>query len=898
VRLLRLFVKHEWTTQVRSARFYGVTLAYLLISTAPAVIAFFTIRRAGSLLGVAFYAEIMDAMQPFATTFFAAVIAVDVVLREREENSLAVAAMAPVAATGYVLRRWLAVVILLVPVTLIPRLVAIGAAAMSEDGVPDVAPLLLGWAVHVLPLLVVVTALAIALGTIAGNTVMAFIAGLGLFTFGLGITNDLLAYARHQIDPPGDFFGLSDSFLQWAQWDVYDTAFPTAAGYPLARELELVWVHGALAIGVTALFAGIACSYLRRTKRDLRPWQIAEDHPLRSFLRVMNRFREAYAPDGGLEIPERIAVILGIVIAIGSIATIARRHNAFELLAAERFASETRGVAPMPVAIVPVAASLRGRVTPAGVIDATATLTLRNDGGSAQRELAFALNRGIGIERVTASRGKARLDRVWERVGVVLDPPLAPHESRRVAFVLRGAPGTYDFALPSASNFAAAWRRYANAKTSVDLADLSRSTLRRAASAERMLLGGPSLLPVPRYSPWETASDTRTWRHTEPPENAFVPDAVTPATALSIELDVADDFLAVDSCGSASPGHISSRCTAALGDYVLLGTRLTMTTLTGGVRLAYLPVHAAVARTHGPALAEAIRLARQSWPSFALHDRAIFVERPAFPHETYYGEWRSVYAMRALNARGALSLIPEPMFIRRKPLQPSVIAAGLIAGALRARRPVVPAEQAFFRDFYELIAAWRTGGRKGNAVEPAVGGRPITDPILTGAGDNRGPLRLAKVLSDIEYRVGAERLVAGVEDFVSAGPRPGTAKELLETIGRHGGVSLDRVYADYFLGTALPRLTLTGVTFTRIGDAWEARGTLKNEAEGEVFCPLILRTAAGSVETTVRVDTHGATPFVLRTQHLPRTLQLDPQRVVYRHAAVGTVDVVDYQEVR
>ena len=899
MRLLRLFVRHELTTQSRSARFWGVTLAYLLVTTAPAVIVFFVSRRFDSLLGAAFYGDVLDALQPLATTFLAAVLAVDAVSRERDENSLGVISMAPLSATGYVLRRWFAVVALLVPITLVPRIVTIGLLAAAERTMPDAAPLLFGWLLHVLPVTVVASALAMALGTITGHTVLALLAGFGLFTVGIGIANDLLAFARRQIAASGDFFGLNDSLLQSMRWKYYGDVIPSAAGYPFARELERVLVHGAFAVAVTALFAGVACSYLRRTKRDLRPWRIAGDHPFRSFQRIMNRFREAYTPDGGLEIPEKIAVVLGLFVAIGSIVMITRRHDAFERLAAERFASESEGVAPMPATIVPESATLRGRVTPAGVVEATIALTMRNDGSSAQRELAFALNRGIAIERVTASRGQARLGRIWERVGVTLGPPLAPRESRSITFTLNGAPGAYEFTLPGASNFAARWRRYAGATTSFDLADLSRSTVRRAASAERLLLIGPSLVPVPRYSAWQQIPAVQSWwRRREEPENVFAPETIAPLTALAVDLEVSHKFLAVDSCGNAAPRRIAGRCTVALSDYVVLAAHMETATLAGGARLAYLPPHAELARSHGPALAEAIELAGRSWPSFAPHQRAIFIERPSFEDETYYGQWNRSEAMRAITTRGALNLVPEPMFIRRKAIDRSIIAAALIAGALQARRPVAPAEQPFFRDFYEVLATWRTGGRRGNAIEMAGVGRPKTDPILSGASYWGGTPRLSKVMAEIESRVGAERLVEGVEDFIAAGPARGTAKELLDAIGRRGGVSLDRIYTDYFLGTALPRLTLTGVAFTRAGDGWEARGTLTNEGTGEVFCPVVLRTAVGSVQTVVRVDSGGAVPFMLSTRHTPRTLQLDPQRVVYRHAAVGTIDSVDYKEDR
>ena len=893
MRLLRVFLAHELATQIRSARFHGMTFAYLLVATAPAVAAYFVGSRGGAVIGATLYAELMDTFQPFATTLFAAVLAVDIVSRERDENSLAVASMAPVSATGYVLRRWSALLLLLVPITLVPRAIAMALLAHADRAMPDAAPLLFGWLVHIAPLLIVVSAFSTALGTISGRTVLALLLGGGLFTIGLGIANDLLAYTHRQIDSPAAFFGLNKAFARSLQWQFLNMSIPSAAGYPLAQEIERTTVQGALAAGVAALSIGLSCSYLRRTKRDLRPWRISEQHPLRSFLRIANRMREELAPDGALEIPERVALALGLLTSIVALVLLAQRHDAFERLAAERYAAETTGVAPMPAAIVPSSASMRGRITRGGVLEATATLTMRNDGPAPQRDLAFALNRGIVIERVQPSRGSASVQRVWERVGVTLDPPLAPRESRSIAFALRGAPGIHEIALPGARSLGARWRRYANATRSFDMADLSQSMIYRAATAQGMVLEGPQLLPVPRYSPWNVVA-YEPWENPDGSDELFTRERVTPPAALSIDLAVADDFLAIDACGTAARGRIASRCTSALGDYILVAARYDTTSLPGGITLAHLPVHARLAQAHAPALAGAIETARQSWPSFALPPGAMFVERAAFPGERYYGEWNRTAAMRALASHGPLNLIPEPMFIRTRPLDRSMLAAALIANALQSRRAVASEEQAFFREFYETIASWRTGGPKPNAVETGPM-HPITDPIVAESRYIRGTPRLSKVLADIEYRVGAERLIEAVEEFTSQW-RTGTARELLATIGRHGGVDLGRVYDDYFIGTALPRLTLDGVTFTRAGDAWEVRGSVKNEGTGEVFCPVVLRSAAGSARTIVRVDSASATPFVLRTAHVPRTVQLDPERVVYRFAAVGTIQFVDHEE--
>lgn len=896
MRTLRVFLVHELTTQLRSARFWGVTLSYLLVSTAPAVISFILERRVQTLMGPGLYGALMDAIQPLATTLLAAAMAVDIIARERDENSLAVISMAPLSATGYVLRRWLALLLLMLPLTLLPRAIAIALVAQAQGGLQDVAPILWGWALYVAPLLTVMTAYATGLGTITGRTVLALIFGFGVFTVGFGIGNDLLANFQRQIEGPGAFFGIGDlSMVTWAIRGYVDVATPSAAGFPLAAELEVALLDAAMAIAAAVFFLGISCAYLRRTKRDIRPWRIREDNQFRSFLRTLNRIREEYAPDGALEIPEKIAIAVALIVPVIAVVLITRRHNAFEQLAFERYQAETKGVAPMPAEIVPPSASLRGRITPSGDIHATATIALRNDGTVPQRELAFALNRGIVIDRVTASKGTAHVQRLWERVGIVVDPPLAPRETRSVAFVLSGAPGTYDFSLPSARTYAGSWRRYSNAIYSFDMADLSRSRLRRDATAQRMLLGGARLLPVPRYSPWEVVPPR--WGRGQLPAETYLSDAIEPLTSFSIELDVPPEFTAVDSCGTASKGHLSSRCTSSLVDYVLIGTRLDTATLAEGVRLAYLPSHARLAEKHGPALAGAVDLAQKSWPGFRLPDRTIFVERPSYAGETYFDDYYGMNALRSISTIGALGLLPETMFTRLKPLETERVAAGLIAGHLQRRRLVAVEELGFFHGLYETLAVWRTGGKKPSPVESAGGPRPLIDPIIAeGNGGWRGPVRLRKVLVDVEYRIGSERLIQGVEDFLAAGPGRGTAKELLDAIGRRGGVSLDRVYTDYFMGKALPKLTLENVTFTRVDGGWETRGSLRNEAEGEVFCPLVVRTAFGAARGTVRVDTKSATPFVLRTPQEPRTVQLDPDGVVYRHAAVGLVGSVDNNE--
>jgi hypothetical protein len=543
----------------------------------------------------------------------------------------------------------------------------------------------------------------------------------------------------------------------------------------------------------------------------------------------------------------------------------------------------------MPLTIVPVATSIRGSIASNGTVRTVAAITLRNDGDAPRAALGFALNHGLDVTAIASSRGTARVQQVWDRLGVEVTPPLAPRESRRLTFTTAGAPNDVQFALPGGTGFSARYRRYLQADTSIELSDLSRSTIEPHANEVRLALAAPSLAPVPRYTRWEVAG---AWSRGRAVDAGFIAEEVAPPAPLQVELTLPDGFVGVDSCGSAAPRRLASRCTRGHADYRLVGARFVTSTFGDGIRVAHLAPHASLARLHGPAFAEAVALARRAWPRLQLDPKMIFVEQPTERDHQEPAGWRTrIGTMHAVRASGAMNLVPESRFVELSTWNRGFVAAALIANALRHKRPIVASDQPFVDSFYEEVASSRTGGRKGHAVEFPGGPKPITDPLLRMQHGGR----LERVLIDLEYRVGADRLAAAIEEFASRGTSRGTAKELFDLIGRHASVSLDRMYEDYVAGTALPRLTLKDVVFTRTRKEWEVRGLVVNEERGESFCPVVLRTAFGSVRTIVRTDSNAATPFVLRSAHEPQTLQLDPERVVYRFAAIGTVDAVEYR---
>jgi ABC-type transport system involved in multi-copper enzyme maturation permease subunit len=886
VSLLGAFIVHEVKMQLRSPRFRVLSIVYIVACSAPPILLAIAADRMGSVIGASAFWFYTGPVQALLTSMLALAIAIDALTRERDEGSLPVVSLAPITGTGYVIRRWIAIVAVLAPVTLIPRLIAYAAAAVHTHAVVSPSGFFFGWLIQIAPLLLVVSALAFALGTITSRTVLALLFGFLIFTMGLGLVNDSLARTHRTFDGSTVLFGLEPYLFDQLVASIRGwrpPILPTEAGYPFVTNAMRVLPPLAIPFAVASLFLGASTLYLRRTRPNVRPWIVPETHPFHNFVQIGNRIRNEYLPDYGLTFAERVSVVIGLFGAIAALAFLTIRFDHYAELAAERYAADQGGPAEMSTSVVPESVVIRGRID-GSAASISSDMTLRNRGPHPIAHLGFALNPALQLE-VRSERGRARLERRWERIGIELDPPLAPGEARRVTFLLRGTPGEYVFALKGGRSFGQRYRRFQRATDAFELSDLSRSELDRAASGVRIVLAAPHLTPVPRYTSWTIGEDDRT-------ASSFVPEAIFTSPAIDVRLDLSHDFLVADACGTIAQKTIVSRCTMPLNDYAIVAAPLQSAPIAPGARLAFLPAHADLARVHATALSGALRQARDAWPNLALPDRVNFVELPN-SIEASLAYWYESPSARFVESHGALNLVPELTFIRKRPMDTRTVAAVLIANVLKRQRTVVPEQRGLFNGFYVVVALTRLGERSVPAVVPPMPGVPDTEPLLS--GNEWRSNRLRHVLTDIEYRVGSDRLAAGISDFVQASGGAGTARELLDAIGRRGGTSLDRMYIDYFVGRAIPRLTLATVTFRKDGRQWAVSGTLRNTGDGEAICPIVLRTAAGSLRQNVRVDTNGSVPFTFITESEPRTLQLDPEKVCYRFAYIGSVDAVDYQ---
>lgn len=890
MRMLRFFIAHEAKTQFRSMRFRGLAIAYVVLSLAAPVVIFAAGHRLATIVGPGALNAILLMQQPILTTLLGAILAVDSISRERDEGSFGVLSVAAISSTGYLVRRWLALIAVCLPITLLPTIITAAMSITSRAAVPMLWIFAAGWALSVLPALLASTAYAIALGTITSRTVLAIILGLVILTAGLGILNDLLFYLHVRLDGPGGILGGDQFHLHRIEWLIrgYFGDFPSDASYPVRSRLRSFLPRAGTGGPLFLMLFGCSVFYLRRTRRDLRPWQISETGQLRTIKRMFNRIREDFTPDSGSTMTDRVALTVAVVLSVSLVVYLLRRQSAFAVLGESRYAAETAPDAAVTnPSVIAHSLDVNAEVGPGGEVRSHVILVIRNHGDRAESHLSMDLNPMMAVSRVTADNGRLTTHRVWQRFELDLDPPLMAGGSRRLTLDLAGLAGEVDFALQPPGNFASRWHRWKTAPEPIYLTDLAQSTVNPDATETRMTLRASDIAPQLRYSPWQLQAG--------PNEEGFIPESILTSTAVHVRLRHPYPIVA-DSCGAVAHGMLDSRCTTALSSYSIFGGPLAERTIAPGVSLAYIPAHAQIARTHEQTFAGAVRLASESWPSLTLPPRIVFVERPQFAGESgWYNERSPSHTVRQIGSSGAMIMVPESIFTRTKAMNPQYFAAAILSGTLRGKRHVVNSEAAFFDRFYITVAIARLGLRKMRAVEPGAlrdSGPPESLPLLRDSNQNA---RMTRVLADIEYRVGAQRFKEGIDEFVSAGTSAGTAKELLDTIGRHGNIDLSRAYADYFTGGSLPRLTLVDVEYRRVGGRWEVRGAVKNDGTGEAFVPVALRSSQGSLWQTIRVGSVERVPFSFTTDGDPRSVQLDPDQVCYRYAAIGTEGVVEYR---
>lgn len=897
--VLGAMVRYEALLQWRSLRLRLGVVLYWALGSLPALLVFLDRHRSLYDYGIGSFVRETSAVHPFLSVLLALVVTGNLARFDAAMES--VLGPSPLTHLGFLLRKWLVAVVLVVPLTLGPALVPVLLATAAGAPVTDLGVVLWPWLLLVVP--VTVTACAFWLGavTILRSEIAAFLVSLMGSQLLLNGLNQVLLYFSVRLAGTGAWTR-SDMFSRWFSVTLYRITgslpadlVASDAPYDPGHTVHWLWPRALLGLGATLCVLGTATAFLGRTRRDLPPPGETFRRLSPNAQRILRRLRERYLPDAGLSLWDRLAVVAGVVALLVSLGLLLHRARTFTALARERYRVERADpVKPQSPEIVPGRWRLGGRVFAHGAVELRVEGSLRNLGSTARDHLAFALDPSLTLGGIAAEGRRLSVERHWDRLSVDLDPPLAPGDETTLAVELRGTPARYYFPLLGLGNasFATRFAGFERARFSRGLSDLSRSQVRRSFSPRRVRLASTQLTPVPRFTPWTL---------TPPPSslgdsgNEVPAEALHPEVELELDLTVPPGWFLADTCGhlTSSEGRVMrlrGSCRVALLQLELLGGAMEPLEVSSSpLTLAALPAHRVQARQILGALSQAASRSTEVWPGLAGLVGMVALEWPP--------ELGQPLVPRGFDSpppqpelRGRLLLLPEGLVLHRRPVDAPELAARALSHELLQRRPVVPAQGFVVRRLVETLLLQRLGVSRplGATLSGPRWAGSLTRPLLEAAAWDE-PVwrhRLPAVLIDMEHRVGWRNLKSGIEAFFADSEAGrGDVAKLLAEVEKASGVSLARMYADYFAGDALPEMRLEDLETRRLGRRWQVTGELLNVGSGEAVCPLVVKTEIESVETVVTVEEKGATPFTIETLERPETLLLDPQRVCLRYVS-------------
>ncbi len=373
MRMTAAFIAYELRTQLRSLRFRSFAAAYVGLCSLPAILIYVQRGQFQQTIGAAAFAYETLTVAPLLTGVFAALLALDGITREQGGGAWTTVTLTGLTNTGYVLRRWLALEILILPLTALPIVAAAGLALATGYEIPTPAVFWGPWLLRILPLAFLGSTLGLALGTLGGGGMSTFVvagaaiflvpelanAGLALFGYRLTARTGLsLDSANYMVQ----------RMLMALDSDEGRMLFPhpaCEAGFDLASAAEQSLGDGTLLAALATAALGLSVVWLRRTQPDIRPRTIRPDHPLRSFLAVLGRLRERFVPDPAPAPADRLTVALALLLAaVPAGVGLARAHH-YDGLAWQRQEAEVSGrPAPTSRDVMPGRWRVAGRLGP------------------------------------------------------------------------------------------------------------------------------------------------------------------------------------------------------------------------------------------------------------------------------------------------------------------------------------------------------------------------------------------------------------------------------------------------------------------------------------------------------------------------------------------------------
>ncbi|MEO8505287.1 MAG: hypothetical protein ABI609_15430 [Acidobacteriota bacterium] len=903
------FLRAEVLVHLRSLRGRVAIAAYLAIACTPAILAG---RAQGGdlLLGGSTYAAEVLTFLPLLSAALAITLGLDAIVRERRSGSWSVLTLTSMSSAGYLLRRWSALLALLLPLSALPLAVAAASASLNGAARGPLGNFVWPWLLFVVPAVVGASALAVGAGTIADGIVPAAILVALLATLAPTLVNSVLFVTRRHVTLDASAsLGTLAAIERTGRYQYALMPHPFSPGrlaLPASESPQPPAQIAAAAISASALaLAGClavlttSTAFLRRSARDLPPWKPRADHPLRTLLALAARLRPRYAPDPRLERADRLLLACGPLLLLATFGAFWWRDAHYRSRMEAEHALEVSGwPAPTPTAASPIAA--RVALTLVSTLASNASLrsvgeiTFRNDGTAPLSHLAFTLNSAVDIEWLHSDHGTATVERRLERVSVNLQPALAPRASVILAAELCGWPETIDFALPNGPRwtFERRLRAYRGASQSSDLTDLARSRTVPAASGQRVDLGWSDVFLLPRFTSWHLV---RADGFAGGEIDVLPEEGSAPFTDLALSSNSPPELFVADACGGAGRARLDSACRMPLRDWRLAGAPLVP--LDGApVVFAVLPQHRAAAERLADDLSGLADLRRAAWPALDASAIApvLLEDSPPWsgdPRQAMGRWWDDEYFEDVPRSAGRLFLVPERWVVSGRRLPAAEVVTDSVVSALLGRRPLDPHDRPVIAGLLRDVVKRRLG--HGPAGGATLGGRPIEISnyqfSLLDSGFSEllnWPARLAAVTGELVARAGDGAVAAGFEAFLQgsadAGRKPGTLAELIDAIGKARGDDLSSFARDAFSTGALPELGFDDVHSARAGRGFVVTGRVANHGTGEARCPIAVTTEGGIVEARVIVPEQGEARFTVPTSAQPQSVLLDPDLTCFR----------------
>ncbi|HEX6864512.1 MAG TPA: hypothetical protein VF414_16910, partial [Thermoanaerobaculia bacterium] len=774
MRLTSAFVSHEVRTQARSLRFRTAAVLYVLAGSFPAVAIHLRRPALDFAVGGTTYASEVANLVPLLTALLAFLLSLDGITREQGEGAWTTVTLCEVSNAGYLLRRWLALQALILPLTVLPFAAAAGIAV--ADGAVPLHPWAFAgpWLLHAVPLALTASALGLGIGTVGGGALRALpLLGIVLALVPL-LANQVLHRFGLRFGSPLGWIGFPEAMWTLSRMvqslsgeeSRFGWIFPipsSEAGFDARVTGEQLLADGAFFAALAALALGAAAAWLRRTRPDVRPMRVRPDHPIRGFLLTWGRLRERYKPDPAPAPADRLALAAGLLAAAALLGLLAWRGLRYESLAEARFSAETRKARTTSSEVVPGRWRVGGRIGPGQAVDLHVAGEMVNQGEQPAGYLAFQLNPELGVE-VTADTGRVVLSREWDRLALELEPPIPPGGRRELRFRLSGEPADPVFAVPrgpGSGSFAGHYVLHRDGAYARDRVAFAHSFRQPSISGYRVELAQGSLVPVPRYGAWTGKTGPAA-------------ETVFPRAEVELSLSTPPGLFLADTCGGIVSGsRLASRCRTSLTDLAVVGGRYRL--LQGevdGTAVAVFPAHTRAAELHLGFLAHSAGMLGEAWPGSGSLGRLVVLE---WPHPAIHyrngsqtlARWYRNPSDSFVSVKGNLVFLQETDLIELRGLEPEHLAAQILAERLADRRRVVPEHNLFFRQFLEALALERLGlGPESGAVvgplhpsdEAGVQKPAFEKDLYYGYWNFRFPALVAA----LESRMGAEPLRAAV----------------------------------------------------------------------------------------------------------------------------------------